>query len=305
MAREHLSRVLLIGNPTAGNGAAAQVIDRAAEWLRARLGAGAVEVVRTAGPQHAVELARGAQGAGTVVALGGDGVVHEVASGLLARPADARPVLGVIPMGSGNDYARAIGVLGGLDAACDVVLGAEPRPTDAGRANGRFFVETLSFGLDAAIALDTVERRVRTGRTGTILYAQAGVDQLLHHLVDRPYRAVFDGEEPVQGRSITYAVQVGPYYGGGFRICPEAALDDGLLDVCISHPPLGVVRALGLFALAKGGAHVGFKQVELRRCETLHVEFDEAPPAQMDGERIEASTFDVELLPCALRVLRP
>ena len=300
-----LEKVLLIANPTAANGAAAQAAQRATEALRARLGQEAVQLVLTAGPQHATELAAGADGVSTVVVLGGDGVIHEAAAGLMRRPADARPALGIIPVGSGNDYARALGVPAKLDEAVELLFACGSRPTDVGCVNGQFFVETLSFGVDAAIALDTVERRVRTGRTGTVLYFEAGLDQLTHHLDKRHNRTSFDGAPAVDGTSITYAVQVGPYYGGGFKICPQAALDDGRLDVCISHPPAGPVRAVCIFALALGGHHTGLSQVEMRQCRSLHVDFDEQPPAQIDGERIEACTFDVSVQPAALQVLRP
>ena len=299
-----LGKVLLIANPSACNGAAAQATERAASLLRERLGEDAVVVARTAGPRHACELAARAEGAQTVVALGGDGVIHEAANGLMSRPVEERPSFGIIPVGTGNDYARALGVPVDVDRAVEVLCESAPRPTDVGCANGQYFVETLSFGVDAAIALDTVDRRVRTGRTGTAVYVEAGVDQLTHHLDKRPYTARFDGELAA-GVSITYAVQIGPYYGGGFKICPDASLDDGQLDVCISHPPAGPARAVLIFACAKGGKHLGFKQVEMRRCQTLHLEFEEVPPAQIDGERIEASAFDVSVEPGALMVLRP
>lgn len=296
---------LLIANPAAQNGNGAAAAERAVSLLRAQLGEDAVVLVRTAGPRHASEIAERAEGCSAVIALGGDGVIHEVAGGLMRRPAAQRPVLGAIPVGSGNDYARALGISGKVDEACTQLLAAEARPVDVGRVNGRWFVETLSFGLDAAIAIDTVERRVRTGRTGTALYMESGIDQLLHHLKLYRYHASFDGGEPVEAESVMFAVQIGPYYGGGFKICPDARIDDDLLDVCIAHPPVGVARALYIFLRAKDGKHVRFKQVELRQCRSLHIEFDEAPPAQMDGELIEGSTFDISIESGALRVLVP
>lgn len=91
----------------------------------------------------------------------------------------------------------------------------------------------------------------------------------------------------------------------GSRSAPDARIDDGLLDVCVAHPPVGAARALYIFLRAKGGKHVRFKQIELRRCRTLHLEFDEAPPAQMDGELIEGTSFDIAVEPAALNVLVP
>lgn len=299
----HLDHILLIVNPAAQSGRAAAAADRAATCLRAVLGEDAVTVARTAGPRHACEIARRAQGVSTVVALGGDGVVHETANGLMERAADDRPALGVIPVGSGNDYARSIGSSTDVDEACAQILALAPRAVDVGCVNGVWFVETLSFGLDAAIALDTVERRRRTGAHGTALYMASGFDQLFHHLVERKYRLSVDGGTVEEGSSITFAVQVGPYYGGGFKVCPAARMDDGLLDVCIAHPPVNPVRAAYIFLRAKNGGHVGFKQIDIRTVRSLRVEFDEQPPAQVDGERIEARSFDVAVHPGALRVL--
>ena len=183
-----LGHILLIANPAAQSGAGAAAADKTAANLRAALGEDAVTVVRTAGPRHACAIAEGAQGVRTVVALGGDGLIHEVVNGLMTRPAGDRPQLGVIPVGSGNDYARTLGVPEKVDRACDLLLSACPQPADVGRVNGSFFAETLSFGLDAAIALDTMERRKRTGRHGAALYMASGFDQLFHHLDQREYR---------------------------------------------------------------------------------------------------------------------
>lgn len=280
-----LGKTLLIANPAAQNGNGAAAAERAAALLGDALGDGALDVASTRGPGEAVRLAAGAGAYDTVLALGGDGVIHEAANGLMRLPAGERPTFGIVPVGSGNDYARTLGMSArSVDAAVAQLLAARARPADVGRCNGEFFVETLSFGVDAAIALDTVERRARTGRTGTALYLASGMDQLLHHLDCHRYTASFDGGEPVRGASFTFAVQVGPTYGGGFRICPDARIDDGLLDVCIAHPPFGVARAVFVFLLAKGGLHTGFRQIELRRARTLSVRFD-APPARPDRRR--------------------
>lgn len=301
-----LGKTLLIANPAAQNGNGAAAAERAAALLGDALGDGALDVAPTRGPGEAVHLAAGAGAYDTVLALGGDGVIHEAANGLMRLPAGERPTFGIVPVGSGNDYARTLGMSArSVDAAVAQLLAARARPADVGRCNGEFFVETLSFGVDAAIALDTVERRARTGRTGTALYLASGMDQLLHHLDCHRYTASFDGGEPVRGASFTFAVQVGPTYGGGFRICPDARIDDGLLDVCIAHPPFGVARAVFVFLLAKGGRHTGFRQIELRRARTLSVRFDAPPPVQIDGEPLEAAEYAIDVVPRALGVLVP
>ena len=215
--------ILLIANPAAQNGNGAAAAQRAVGLLRAQLGEDAVVLARTAGPRHASEIAERAEGCSTVIALGGDGVIHEVAGGLMRRPAARRPALGVIPVGSGNDYARTLGVSTKVDEACAQLLGAEARLADVGRVNGHWFVETLSFGLDAAIALDTMERRVRTGRTGTVLYMESGIDQLLHHLDLRRYRVSFDGGETVERNRHVRRADRAPITAVGSRSAPTRA----------------------------------------------------------------------------------
>lgn len=298
-------RTMLIANPAARSGRGAHRIEDAVVELCARLPEEALEVQMTEHPRHAEELAASAQGFRTVLLLGGDGLVNEAVNGLMRMPEDVRPTLGVIPAGSGNDYAKALGMSTDAAKACRQLLDGAARPVDVGRVNGRWFVETLSFGLDAAIALETMELRERTKRRGTVLYLESGLDQVLHHLRTWHYDASFDGGTQVSGESITFAVQIGPYYGGGFEICPDASLDDGTFSLCIAHPPVTVPRALFIFLCAKRGRHRKFQQMEFLRATDLHVEFEEAPPAQMDGEPLRSRTFDIGMEPGALKVIRP
>lgn len=297
-------RTLLIANPAARSGDGAKATAVAVRQLKAALPDGRFEAVRTMQPHHAEALARDARAFDTVLALGGDGIIHEAANGLMSIPENERPALGIIPMGSGNDYARTLGMSTVPEQACTQLLSAQPHALDLGCANGEYFTETLSFGADAAIALDTMERRQRAGKSSPLLYLQSGVDQMVHHLEAIPYTGTFD-DEPVEGRSITFAVQIGPTYGGGFHICPSAQPDDGLFDICIAHPPASMMRALHVFFRAKNGNHTGFRQIELRQAARIRLAFEAAPPCQADGERMEARTFAIDICPHALRVLMP
>lgn len=296
---------LLIANPAAQNGRSATLIDKAAGYLRGKLPHATFHVEPTHFAGHASEIAKNARDIDTILVLGGDGIAHEAVNGLMQRAEDDRPTLGVIPVGSGNDLARTLHIPDDITAACDALLEADVALSDVGRVNSQYFIETLSFGLDAAIALDTVERRKKTGKRGTRLYMESGFDQLMHHLNTYEYTVSVDGGVPVEGQSITFAVQNGPYYGGGFKICPEATLTDGVLDVCIAHPPVGVMRACYIFLKAKEGRHTGVKQMEIFRATSLYVTFKEAPPAQADGEKITGTTFDISLCPAALPMLMP
>ena len=307
MARD-ARRVLLIANPASQNGRGADAAAEAEVLLREALPGAQVEVRPTAGPRHGRELAAGAAGLDVVVALGGDGIIHEVVNGLMTLPADARPALGVIPVGSGNDYAATLSMERNVAQAVAQLVDARPTLVDVGCVNGVYFAETLSFGLDAAIALDTVERRKKSGRRGTILYMESGIDQLLHHLVPQTYKATLEGVPGVgsldiEGESYIFAVQVGRTYGGHFDVCPKADPTDGLFDVCITRGRLNAAQALGVFMLARFGLHTRFRMFRFFKAASLTVDFEEAPAVQADGEKLEGARFEVRTVPAALDVL--
>ncbi len=246
---------------------------------------------------------------GCVIALGGDGLVNEVVNGLMARAPQDRPVLAVIPVGSGNDYAETLGMAYSVPTAVTEILRFQTVRADVGRVNGRYFAETLSFGLDAAIALDTMDRRQKSGRAGTMLYLESAVDQLFHHLQVFSFKMDVLGAEPgcaphpEWDDAYLVAVQVGPTYGGHFRITPKARLDDGLLDICWATPELSPMRALALLLRARGGKHAGSDHIHFRRASSLVLDFEEEPPVQMDGEPLFGTHFLIDCVPDALTVI--
>ena len=371
-----LGRTLIIANPTAqrGNGrhAASVAFDLMSEWM----GTEAVTLAFTERPSHATQLASEAHASSydTIIALGGDGVVHEVVNGLMKLAPQDRPRFGLIPVGSGNDYARTLGMSECVPDAVVQFLEATEATFDVGKCNDEFFAETLSFGLDAAIALDTVQRRMRTGEQGTILYLKSGIDQLLHHLDNYGFRAVLDGgregqitqdseygmpcegqpsprsaqdakagqrivrkagpeqrgaqdagpeqrgvrnagpgprvaqdagpgQRVVQGRMHMLTVQVGPTYGGGFRICPNASATDGAFDICYAEAPMCVLEATVKFLSAKNAHHLRWKNIHFERAESLSLAFEGRPPCQIDGEAYQANSYEITTIPRALRVL--
>ncbi|MDO4501683.1 MAG: diacylglycerol kinase family lipid kinase [Coriobacteriia bacterium] len=301
------AQATIIANPASQNGNGAKAAQSALALLQQKLGENHVDLQLTQHPRHAEELAQSLPDhVRTVIALGGDGLVNEVANGLMARRAaqgtDSLPALAVIPSGSGNDYAATLGMSGKMPQAVDQILQGRTVRADVGCCNGRHFVETLSFGVDAAIALDTVERRKRTGHSGTLLYAESGIDQILHHRDERAFKLIANGTEHT-GTSLTFAVQLGRTYGGGFQICPDARIDDGLFDLCIAQGPLSLSHALVAFARAKFGAHANMKCMKTLTARELRIEFDQEPPAQMDGEKVQGRIFDVSLTPNALPVI--
>lgn len=221
-----MGKTLAIVNPAARNGDGAC----GAAFLRYAAGSAAapfediqIETTREAG--HATALAAQTSDFDCVLAVGGDGVVHETLAGLMQIPREKRPAFALIPCGNGNDYARTLGMSFVMEEALTQLSSAQRISADVGVCNGEYFAETLSFGLDAAIALGTYERRRRTGREGTRLFVEEGANQLVFHRDVYDFTAIADGGTSKQGSMHLFAVQVGPTYGGGFSGVPERRCD--------------------------------------------------------------------------------
>lgn len=309
MTAVDLGRTLVIANPAAHSGRGAEAAALLGRFLDAygSLTRGH-ELRLTTAPGDATRWARDAGDYDTILVLGGDGIVHEAVCGLMALPRHDRPALGVLPEGSGNDYARTLGIRrNDVEAAMRQLVQGTRASLDVGVANGVPFVETLSFGIDAAIALDTTARRARgTSEQGEGLYVSSAFDTVTRAAHPVLARFSFDGGPEREQQTLIFAVQVGPTYGGGWRICPEASPTDGLLDVCHNVQVPGVARLLALFALARTGLHARTSAVEMLRVRHLSASFPEGvPPCQVDGERLSATAYEVDSLPGALEVLVP
>lgn len=320
---EELGRTLIIANPAAQLGTSERVAERLQRFLSLyHHDRASFELVYTERARHAEELALGAAGFDSVIALGGDGVVHEVANGLMAIDRARRPAMGVVPVGSGNDFARTLGMSDFTGGSLARYLACERVPFDVGRLSlwsnrearaageppsaHEHFVETFSFGLDAAVAIGTYELREKTHLTGNALYMASGVDVLARRFQPYPARIALDGGAAEPFRTFIMAVQLGPTYGSGFHICPDADPTDGLFDVCIASGRATRVTALGLLLRAKNGGHVGSRYIRFERARRVDIELEGRDyPMQADGERVSGQCSAIELLPGALTVLKP
>ena len=306
MAQSPLGRTLLIANPAAHSGKGAAGADFARHFLGSFSSATrGYEIRLTEGPGDATEIAAEADGFDTVLALGGDGVIHEVVNGLMRRPLVRRAQLGVIPLGSGNDYARTLGMVkNDVEGAFAQLVRGSARSMEVGCVNGVHFMQTLSFGLDAAIAIDTTARRAaNTSQEGEALFITSGLKILSRARDGFPCTARFDDEKPVDLKTLIFAVQVGPSYGGGFMICPDADPTDGLLDVCYNVRKPMLPHLLALFGLARSGRHARSRVVNLRRIQHAVLDFEKEPPCQVDGEKLDGTHFEIDVVPHALRVI--
>ena len=262
-------------------------------------------------PTHATELARqaGEQGYERIIAMGGDGTLHEVVNGIMQLPESKRPVLGIVPVGSGNDFAHAIGVSMQSDHALARALTGEPSSVDLGLMideHGRreYFDNTLGIGFDAVVTIGS--HRLPVVR-GFLMYLMAVIQTiLLNH--DPALMQIEIDSKKLEQSNILLTVCNGPREGGGFFIAPEAKLDDGLLNYAM----IKKVSRLMMFRLipeVMKGTHGNFKQVTLGTCRKLTVQADRPMYIHADGEiytsfgsNLRRVTFQV--LPGALKVVR-
>jgi YegS/Rv2252/BmrU family lipid kinase len=291
----------VILNPAGANGRAARLRKPLEQALRGGRG----ELFVTHSPAESQTVAAEATLAGRpVVAVGGDGTVGVIADAMMS--AGARAPLGIVPAGTGNDYAyRTINMPHDHHRAIEVALSAPPLAMDVGRVNGRHFLNSLGVGIDANIAAASEElKRLRVLR-GQALYWAASLRELLFHYDRCPQlRVTIDGQEDESRAYALAAINIGPTTGGGFRINPGADPRDGLLDLCILwKPPL--LRALQLLPMVEKGTHIG--QPEVKRLRARSVALHAASPvfAHVDGEVITAPSFEVSILPQALLVRQP
>ena len=263
------------------------------------------ETVLTQHVGHAAELAARAHGVDVIVAVGGDGTVHEVLNGIMRHPEGRRPALAVLPTGSGNDTRRTLGISTDLaDAVMALTTGVRKR-FDVGLCNGSiYFNNSFAAGLDARVTIKAVEYKETKGRSGMWLYLSALLHVLRHELYSHPVRLGFDGAAPEQRDLLIVAVTNGPTYGGGFRITPDAVPDDGRFDVCIIDP-LTFAQALMRLPFVIFGKHTKMKPVHMSRHTSLSIESERPLPAQIDGEVLMERSYEITMLAGAIECLVP
>lgn len=262
-------------------------------------------------PGHATELARQAalEGYDMVIAIGGDGTVHEVVNGLMQVPAGKRPILGMVPVGSGNDFAHSIGVPMKSDHALLHALRGEPSSVDIGLMtdeNGRreYFDNTVGIGFDAVVTIRSHKLPILRG---FLMYLTAVIQTILLNHDPAQMKIETDTESWEQG-TIMLTVCNGPREGGGFLVAPDANNSDGILN----YATVTQCSRLTMFRLVPevmNGTHGRFKQVRLGECKKLALTSDRPLYIHADGEvytnfgsNLHGLTF--EILPGVLQVVK-
>jgi YegS/Rv2252/BmrU family lipid kinase len=288
-------KVRLVVNPSAGGGRAGRALPGVQAELQ-RLG---VEhrVEQTRSLEHAGELALAAAAAGeTTVTLGGDGLVGAAAGAL--KHTDG--VLGVLPGGRGNDFARVLGIPLEPVAACAVIAANVVRDLDLGVVNDRTFISIASCGFDSdANRIANETKLVR----GNLVYAYGALRALAGWRPAR-FEVTLDGGEPKTMHGYTVAVANSGAYGGGMLLAPSASLQDGELDVVmVEHVPK--LRFLRLLPTVFKGEHVRQRSVQVSRAREVLVSADRPFTMYADGDPIAQLPATVGVLPAAVKVIVP
>lgn len=288
----------IICNPIAGKGRVSR-FRRAVEASILEKGA-PFRFYETDGPGDALRTARRLTGDGSgdidIVAMGGDGTLNEVLNGL-EDPSRVR--LGLIPCGSGNDFAAVAGIPVTPEGALDVLLNGEARYTDFLECGGVRGINAIGTGID-------VEILRRYNRMKLLKGPAAYLASLI--LTLRDYRAKrfteVAGERRQPHNALIACVGNGRHIGGGITVCPEAVIDDGLMDIVIVDD-IPRHRIPGAFVRLMKGQILNLPTTDFRRDSRLRLESREPIPIQIDGEIYENLPFDVRVVSGVLRVYRP
>jgi diacylglycerol kinase (ATP) len=311
----------IILNPVAGRGQGAQSLGRLEELLARHAPPGVgwwLSETRYRG--EAAELARAARAAGFsgVAAAGGDGTLGEVLDGFYSRGLNAGsngggesddrsapplPKLAVLPLGTGNDFARCLGIGTDLETAVRAMLCGKPRRIDIGKLTmpqqrERYFINVAGCGFDAVVAarINCGFRRLR----GTPAYVAAVLGTLIGYQAV-PLRLVADGQ--VHERSMLLcAVANATSYGGGMHIAPHAQLDDGLFDICIIGKA-GRLEFLAAFPRVFRGTHITHRKITMLRARHLRIESPTPLALLADGEIVGTTPAEFEIVPGAIAVM--
>jgi diacylglycerol kinase (ATP) len=295
---------LIIINPHAGGRATEAVWRRIAPHVEACFGPYHAIVSEQPGEVAAHLAAALADGLARVITLGGDGTNHVVINALLRQdPPMARSVVyGNIPVGTGRDWARAIGAPTDPIAAVDWLARATPRPVDLGRATidgqVRYFLNIASTGISGEV--DARVNRIRRRRSWTFLGATLGA---LMRYQPQPLRLIADGKLWHEGPIYLVAAANGTTFGHGMRIAPQARFDDGALDLVLIEE-LPRIEALLALRLVFSGTHLRHPAVRWTRARSLQIE----PLAgelhlDFDGEYIRGQELTIDILPARFLVL--
>lgn len=291
-----MEKAFLIINPVSRHGKAKQY---AMESLKILEKCFQVDVVESEYPGHAKELAEKSTGYKTIISAGGDGTVHEIVNGMMSSGLNEEVILSILPVGTGNDSARSIGMPFNHLKAAEKICQKKVSQVDVGKLNNIYFSNSLGLGMDARVAQRAIDLKGKIKAKGLSLYLRALFDILSDW---ETYEIELDANGyKFKGEITLIASNIGRTYGGGFFVTPRAYIDDGLFDVCLvkSVPVYEVPFRLPFIIFGK---HLWMKKVSYFRARKVVFSLKKEASVQLDGEVYQVKEGEISLLDKALTV---
>jgi diacylglycerol kinase (ATP) len=295
-----VSRACLILNPSSGRERGPQHLESLQTALQGRFGELTTTVTSGDGDAERAAVAAAADGCEALFIAGGDGTVNEALNGLFGARALGSVAIGIVPLGTGNDFAAALGIPEEIDAALAVLLEGREVRVDLGQVNGRVFVNVSGGGFIGEVSA-AVTPQLKT-IAGRLAYLIGGAQALLEFDPVAATITLQPGELRVTQEFYAFAVCNSRLIGGGRLIAPHAVIDDGLLDVCLIES----MSALEFVALARKvaeGEHVADPRVSYFQATAVDIELAREVNINTDGEVLGVKRCAYRVLPGAARFL--
>jgi YegS/Rv2252/BmrU family lipid kinase len=286
-------------NPTAGSGFGSVLLPELEKQLAKRSLDATIRVTERHG--HAIELSQLSleEGCTHIIAVGGDGTMNEVARPLIGQN---QVITGLIPAGTGNDFNQILGFPDRFNEEhWDIFFQQATTKMDVGKVNDLYFLNGMGLGFDAQVAAKNYVEPGEVAKSG-------GKGKYLRHIIST---LLFyqEGKATINSRNqeketdcFMNTIAIGRRFAGSFLITPKALANDGLLDVCMIKK-LNLLQRFRILTMVPKGTHILDTKVEYYQTEKISVEFGKKVPFHVDGELYFDTTFEVVLLPSALKII--
>ena len=268
-----------IVNSTAGNGKTGKKINSLIGHLNDHKLDYQIELTRY--PRHAVELARIAcmEGYKNIIAVGGDGTASEVATGIAQSNLAPQVNFSIIPEGGGNDFCKNFNFSHSIDKCLNQIIAGKIIKIDLAAFDSQYFLNSFGIGFDAQVAEAANKIKFLNG----LLRYMAAIVMAMFRFKNFPLKIIIDDNEELSGKFLLVAIGNGKYAGGGFKLNPEALVDDDYLDVMLARE-VSLLRVFRVLPKALEGKHESEPEVSFIRCRKLEIFSEKELPVYFDGE---------------------
>ena len=295
MSTEEGSHVIV--NPIAGNHKCKRSIPEITSKLLEKGIAHHLQVSKYHGHVTKLALEAKERGCKRIIVCGGDGTINEAIHALV----DSDVRLGVLPLGTGNDFARTLGIKEDLDFACNVLRDEKVRKVDLVKVNGdKYYGSVGGIGFDAEVA--SWANRYKRFAPGATIYLLAILAKLFTYKFKKVAIAHDTGNHT--GEILMAAIGNTEWYGGGINITPTAIIDDGILDICVVQK-INKLKLLLFFPSVLKGTHTRFSEVKLYRTKKISISSETPLQLLGDGEILGETPVSLEVIPQALNIIAP